>query len=93
MFTTRLPEIVLYGPSQYRDNCGHCVHPSGISISSVAKDLAMHVSRFALLFCGLASVSSLAAAEEQTEFTELDAALKQAEKTGKPVFVYAFDSI
>lgn len=32
-------------------------------------------------------------AADAAEFTDLDAALAEAEKSGKPIFVYAFDSI
>ena len=35
----------------------------------------------------------IAQSDESRTFDELDGALKQARKTGKPVFVYLFDSI
>lgn len=51
----------------------------------------------AFRFGSVVSVVSLFAttlsAAESTGFTDLDAALAEAKKSGKPVFVYAFDSV
>ena len=56
-------------------------------------EFEMAFPRIALALSACIFMSASTMADEAPADTDLEAALKKAKKTGKPVFVYAFDSV